>query len=326
MGNGFERHPGGGVRKIFSPHSRTRGVFDRGLPALGFLVLAIGLLASEGANAAAFPDTATCITTPTISFPATATIDSQRLLTTTCPTPDMNEGDFVTITIKNLGGFSIKSLSDYVETDSGIEWISPLSDSNGTAWYNLNLSHDIFDCNEAGSIYQINVNWDGKTKSQNFTIVCPTITFTKYQTEVSFWDSLVIEVLVEDSRGYRMQGVECDAELVRGLSGDLNSIEVISSFPTIKTDSSGHAEFVVETGLLTGVMEGYDYDFALHCLGTDKNFSFTVTEPDSQRLNNPIYNFMGFLGNNFLAIFVIIIVGVVCLAVIGLGIRKVLGD
>ena len=51
MGNGFERHPGGGVRKIFSPHSRTRGVFDRGLPALGFLVLAIGLLASEGANA-----------------------------------------------------------------------------------------------------------------------------------------------------------------------------------------------------------------------------------------------------------------------------------
>ena len=311
VGKGLKRGVPGGAEKI--------------LAATAFLLIAIAMMGNGGANAAAFPDTATCITTPTINFPAVATVDSEYLLTTTCPTPDMNEGDFVTITIRNLGGFSVKSLSDYVETDTGIEWIAPLSDSNGTAWYSLVLNHETFDCNEAGAIYQVNVNWDGQTKAKNFTVVCPTITFSKYQISVSFWDSLVIELLLEDNRGYRMQNVKCDAEIVRGLNGDYNAIKIIKSFPTIETDSSGHAEFEIDTGLLSGVMEGYEYEFMVHCLGADENFSFTITEPDSQRLNNPIYNFMGFLGNNFLAIFVIIIIGIVCLAVFGLGIRKVLG-
>ena len=213
--------------------------------------MAIGLLASGGVNAAAFPDTATCITTPTISFPATVTVDGQHLLTTTCPTPDMNEGDFVSIIVKDFGGFSVIALADYVETDSGIEWAAPLSDSNGTAWYLLNLSHDVFDCNESGGRYQINVNWDGKKKSQNFDLMCPTITFTKYITEVNFWNEYIIEATVEDNRGYRMHDIECEAEVVRGLDGDYNIIEIVHSFPTTYTDTSGHIEFNMPTGLFS---------------------------------------------------------------------------
>jgi len=261
-----------------------------------------------------YPNTETCANTPTIQFPTATTISKEYLFITECDTPaDFNTGDFVTAWIEDVDGSPIQTISKYQETDSGIVWVSPLSDNQGQAWERIVLSPEYYDCNSSGVPYTIKLNWDGETAEQEFKIYCPTIEFTYYREDVPYWEQFRIEVSVTDNQGYTMRGIPCKATVLE-YSTDGN-------FATIKqenleefTDISGKARFNFNTGVIQDLLQGFEYTTVVNCLGADANIVFEIVQTDDTNLRNPVYFTIVFLSDNIIPIVLALIV---CTMVVG---------
>jgi len=275
------------------------------------------VLIFAGGGAAAYPDTAICATTPTIDFPTNVTLGKDFLLLTSCSTPDFNGGDFVSIWIEDTDNSPIISVSNYAETETGIEWISPLSDNVGQAWERLPIAPELFDCNSTGVPYSVEVNWDSNPASKTFNVFCPNIELIKYRNHVSYWETLKVEAQVKDIRGYTMKNIPCRSKVLDiGRDANASAITIKQEYKEVFTDNSGRASFEYSTGMLDNLLQGYTYTVEVTCLGADANFVFVVGEQESEYLRNPLYFFVVYVADNFVPILAAFIFGLIAIAAV----------
>ena len=282
---------------------------DHRLQRLGVLTLAaMILLCSLAAVAgAAYPDTFQCKEVPTFEFPSTVTLGNNYFFLLNCGSIGTQAGDFVSVDVTTAAGTHILDFSKYEITDAGVEWISPLSDTNGNAWGEAEISPGVFDCNSTGVPYEIHAHWDGHFATQDFVVVCPTIDFDYYRIEVPNWEALRVTAAVTDNRGYAMRNIPCTASVL-DVSTDGNFTTIKQEQVDLYTDASGKVRYQIETGLLHDLLQGYDYSVSLECLGGDGNFSFTIEEMNDQNLRNPVYFTIVFLSDNIIPIVLAIMI------------------
>jgi len=238
-------------------------------------------VSSANVSGASFPDTATCDVPINITFPSTTTVGKEHLAVFECLTADFNSGDFVTAWISDASGSPVYTISQFAETDAGVEWIKPMSDASGKAWDRVYIDPTRFDCNLTGVPYTIHAFWDDQNATQLFNVVCPTIEFTKYRTSVSYWEVKVLQLNANE---------------------DANAITIKQENVEVFSNHMGVARFEYKTGLLQDLLQGLDYTVEVSCLGGDGNFVFEIGEQDSDYLRNPLYYFVKWIGDNALAL------------------------
>ncbi|HUV71415.1 MAG TPA: hypothetical protein VMW25_00255, partial [Clostridia bacterium] len=258
---------------------------------------------------AAYPDTFSCDTQPVIEFPSEVTLSKTYLITMVCDDPKTVPGDFVTVYAATIDGEHVKNISEYEVTEQGVEWISPLTDSNGNAWTYVELNQQFFSCNSTGVPYTMHTHWDGQHTDVNFSVFCPTINLTYYREELPYWDQLKVNAQVVDNKGYLMKGIPCSATVLDVVDG--NYFDIKQENLTVITDSSGTARFEFESGMLSNLLQGYEYTTTINCLGGEQDFSFTVEQSDDSYLRNPLYYSIVFLSDNIVPIiFAFLIAGI----------------
>ena len=62
------------------------------------------------------------------------------------------------------------------------------------------------------------------------------------------------------------------------------------------------AEFEYLAGFTSAMYLHYDYNATIDCLGGLAEFGFTVVEPDSQSIRNPVYYLIIWLSDNWIPI------------------------
>ncbi len=254
-----------------------------------------------------FPDYDTCADTIDLQFPDVVTMGTDRLVVAHCPTPDFNAGDFVTVLIRDFQGNFIESISRFSETAIGFEWISPTSDDHGRAWETVHIVPEVYDCNRTGADYNLEVSWDAERMGKPFKIVCPVLTLDRYRTTVNFGEALNIDVKVKDNLGNRMVGVPCRGWLSY-MRLQTSETEIIQNQAEVFSDGSGTAHFEYATGLTSGLLINYDYNFFAECYGGDVNYTFSITQPDSQNIRNPVFYFFVWTADNIVPIFLMLII------------------
>jgi len=296
---------------------RKRGVPHWGVAKIFLVVAAVLCLCGNGA-AAIFSDTVTCTATPEIDFPSEVTVAKNFLAVFSCSAPaDFNAGDFVTAWIEDTQGSPIISISEYVETETGIEWISPLSDNNGQAWDSIFIDPVLFDCNSTGVPYTIRVQWDDQAATEDFSVFCPSVELTMYRDSLPYWEKLRVEVHVTDIKGYRMAGVPCESKVLQyNENFDTNAITIKQEHAIVYTDWAGKARFEFDSGIFQDLLQGFEYNTKVSCLGTDVNFSFDIAGQDEDYLRNPLYYLLKFVSENAVPIIGIIVFGILAVGIL----------
>ena len=266
------------------------------------LIIAGGVWGAEFTySGGRYPNTEMCTDTPTIDFPDNVTISKTYLMVANCPTPaDFNHGDFVSVWIEDMEGSPIESVSEFVETEQGVIWISPLADNMGQAWEHIEFSPEKYDCNSTGVPYSIALSWDDQTAAKTFNIYCPQLELKRYKSEVPWTEGLIASVEVTDNIGNRMKGIPCSSRVL--YVEDENTISIRQRTEVIETDLFGTVEFEYAAGFISAMYINYEYDIVIECLGADVNFVLTVVEPDSQAIRNPAYFLLVWLSDMWVPI------------------------